>query len=160
MSWVLDLSIWLSIFVCIYLVYVQLIVSGYLFFCIYFIQCLVYHMLSKMIYTNVSDVPRSLQSWVSTIQTVVLTADVFQLFIKPIPKMPNLSDHVRLVCHLIPYETTYVERRVPSSPLEFAFLVSKSTAADSTHVYIVRLGQSSHPRNMSRGNSPSDELET
>ena len=32
--------------------------------------------------TNVSDVPRSLQSGVSTIQTVVLTADVFQLFIK------------------------------------------------------------------------------
>ena len=32
--------------------------------------------------TNVSDVPRSLQSWISTIQTVVLTADVFQLFIK------------------------------------------------------------------------------
>ena len=30
-------------------------------------------------YANVSDVPRSLQSWVSTIQTVVLTADVFQL---------------------------------------------------------------------------------
>ena len=29
-----------------------------------------------------SDVPRSLQSWVSTIQTVVLTADVFQLFVK------------------------------------------------------------------------------
>ena len=29
---------------------------------------------------NVSDVPRSLQSWVSTIQTAVLTADVFQLF--------------------------------------------------------------------------------
>ena len=28
-----------------------------------------------------SDVPRSLQSWVSTIQSVVLTADVFQLFI-------------------------------------------------------------------------------
>ena len=28
---------------------------------------------------NVSDVPRSLQSWVSTIHTVVLTADVFQL---------------------------------------------------------------------------------
>ena len=27
-------------------------------------------------------VPRSLQSWVSTIHTVVLTADVFQLFIK------------------------------------------------------------------------------
>ena len=33
-------------------------------------------------YTNMSDVPRSLQSWVSTINTVVLTADVFQLFIK------------------------------------------------------------------------------
>ena len=31
---------------------------------------------------NVSDVSRSLQSWVSTIQSVVLTADVFQLFIK------------------------------------------------------------------------------
>ena len=31
-----------------------------------------------------SDVPRSLQSWVSTIHTVVLTADVFQLFIKTI----------------------------------------------------------------------------
>ena len=29
-----------------------------------------------------SDVPRSMQSWVSTIHTVVLTADVFQLFIK------------------------------------------------------------------------------
>ena len=29
-----------------------------------------------------SDVPRSLQSLVSTIHTVVLTADVFQLFIK------------------------------------------------------------------------------
>ena len=28
-----------------------------------------------------SDVPRSLQSWVSTIQSVVLTADVFQFFI-------------------------------------------------------------------------------
>ena len=28
------------------------------------------------------DVPRSLQSWVATIQTVVLTAGVFQLFIK------------------------------------------------------------------------------
>ena len=36
----------------------------------------------KPYYTNVSDVPRSLQSWVSPIQTVVLTADVFQLFIK------------------------------------------------------------------------------
>ena len=31
-----------------------------------------------------SDVPRSLQSWVSTIHTVVLTADVFQLFMKHI----------------------------------------------------------------------------
>ena len=31
-----------------------------------------------------SDVPRSLQSWVSNIHTVVLTADVFQLFIKNI----------------------------------------------------------------------------
>ena len=29
---------------------------------------------------NVSDVPRRLQSWVSIIQTVVVTADVFQLF--------------------------------------------------------------------------------
>ena len=29
-----------------------------------------------------SDVPRSLQSWVSTIQTVVLTADVFQFLVK------------------------------------------------------------------------------
>ena len=29
-----------------------------------------------------SDIPRSLQSWVSTIQTVVLTADVFHFFIK------------------------------------------------------------------------------
>ena len=36
----------------------------------------------KPAYTNVSDVPRSLRSWVSTIQTVVLTADDFQLFIK------------------------------------------------------------------------------
>ena len=35
---------------------------------------------------NVSDVPRSLQSWVSTIQTVVLTADVFQLFMKSLEK--------------------------------------------------------------------------
>ena len=33
-------------------------------------------------YSNVSDLPRSLQSWVSTIQTVVLTAHVFQLFTK------------------------------------------------------------------------------
>ena len=38
--------------------------------------------LQKPYYTNVSDVPRSLQSWVSTIHTVVLTADVFQLVIK------------------------------------------------------------------------------
>ena len=36
----------------------------------------------KPYYANASDVPRSLQSLVSTIQTVVLTADVFQLFIK------------------------------------------------------------------------------
>ena len=35
-----------------------------------------------------SDVPRSLQSWVSTIQTVVLTADVFQLFIELIKRRP------------------------------------------------------------------------
>ena len=37
--------------------------------------------------TNESDVPRSLQSWVSTIQSVVLTADVFekrQLWVQPI----------------------------------------------------------------------------
>ena len=33
-------------------------------------------------YANVSDVPRSLQSRVSTIQTVVLTADVFQFLIE------------------------------------------------------------------------------
>ena len=33
-----------------------------------------------------SDVPRSLQSGVSTIHTVVLTADVFQLFIKTTKK--------------------------------------------------------------------------
>ena len=33
-------------------------------------------------YTNASDVPRSLQSWVSTIQTVVLTADVFNILWK------------------------------------------------------------------------------
>ena len=31
-----------------------------------------------------SDVPRSFQSWVSTIQSVVLTADVFLLFIKTV----------------------------------------------------------------------------
>ena len=31
-------------------------------------------------YKNVSDVPRSFQSWVSTIHTAVLTADVFHLF--------------------------------------------------------------------------------
>ena len=31
-----------------------------------------------------SDVPSSLQSWVSTIKTVVLTADAFQLFIKSV----------------------------------------------------------------------------
>ena len=31
-----------------------------------------------------SDAPRSVQSWVSTIQTVVLTADVFQLVIKTV----------------------------------------------------------------------------
>ena len=40
------------------------------------------HTTVKPYYTNVSDLPRSLKSWVSTIQTVVLTADVFQLFIK------------------------------------------------------------------------------
>ena len=38
------------------------------------------HTKNILVYTNVSDVPRSLQSWVSTIHTVVLTADVFQLF--------------------------------------------------------------------------------
>ena len=31
---------------------------------------------------NESDVSRSLQSWVSTIQSVVLTADIFQFLIK------------------------------------------------------------------------------
>ena len=39
------------------------------------------------------DVPRSLQSWVSTIQTVVLTADVFQLFIKNRKKIVRTTDH-------------------------------------------------------------------
>ena len=34
--------------------------------------------------------PRSLQSWVSTIQTVVLTADVFQLFIKNATNQPDV----------------------------------------------------------------------
>ena len=38
-----------------------------------------------------SDVPRSLQSLVSTIQTVVLTADVFQLFIKYITMLGELG---------------------------------------------------------------------
>ena len=42
----------------------------------------------KPYYTNVADVPRSLQSWASTIQTVALTADVFQLFIKLIRPGP------------------------------------------------------------------------
>ena len=36
-----------------------------------------------------SDVPRSLQSWVSTIQSVVLTADVFHFFYKD--RRPNLD---------------------------------------------------------------------
>ena len=31
---------------------------------------------------NVSDVPRSLQSWVSSVQSVVLTADVFHFVTK------------------------------------------------------------------------------
>ena len=43
----------------------------------------------KPYYTNVSDVPCSLQSWVSTIQTVVLTADVFQPFIKSCLEAPG-----------------------------------------------------------------------
>ena len=41
--------------------------------------------------TNICDVPRSLQSWVSTIQSVVLTADVFQLF-----KKNNFSARIRI----------------------------------------------------------------
>ena len=40
-----------------------------------------------------SDVPRSLQSWVSTIQSFVLTADVFQLFIKHYIKCLVLYAH-------------------------------------------------------------------
>ena len=46
----------------------------------------------KPYYTNASDVPRSLQSWVSTIQKVVLTADVFQLFIKNLIKLVNKKE--------------------------------------------------------------------
>ena len=38
-----------------------------------------------------SDVPRSLQSWVSTIQSVVLTADVFQFIIKFLASSANCS---------------------------------------------------------------------
>ena len=45
MSWVLGLSILLSI-CCVY-IYVRLIMSSYLLFCIYF-QCLVYLLLSKL----------------------------------------------------------------------------------------------------------------
>ena len=39
-----------------------------------------------------SDVPRSLQSWVSTIHTVVLTANVFQHFIKYTSKYTSWLD--------------------------------------------------------------------
>ena len=46
-----------------------------------------------------SDVPRSLQSWVSTIHTVVLTADVFQHFIKNI----FLSSGISLVRLTYPF---------------------------------------------------------
>ena len=59
--------------------------------------------------TNVSDVPRSLQSWVSTIQTVVLTADVFQLFRKsgtPIPNFPTS----RAGTYRSPNHSPYVDR--------------------------------------------------
>ena len=40
------------------------------------------HIVVHKNHTNVSGVPRSLQGWVSTIYTVVLKADVFQLFVK------------------------------------------------------------------------------
>ena len=44
---------------------------------------------------SVSDVPRSLKSWVSTTQSVVLTADVFQLKKKHHHSTFCLSNHLR-----------------------------------------------------------------
>ena len=44
-----------------------------------------------------SDVPRSLQSWVSTIQSVVLTADVFKLFIKLWKKTSTTRGRLRKI---------------------------------------------------------------
>ena len=59
MSWILDLSILLSI--CrVYIpgIYVWLVMSSYLLFgCIYFVRCLMYHMLSK---TRRNSINRSL----------------------------------------------------------------------------------------------------
>ena len=46
------------------------------------------------------DVPRSLQSWVSTIQTVVITADVFQLFTKT--EKNNRTDYRNDTHYLVP----------------------------------------------------------
>ena len=47
-----------------------------------------------------SDVPRSLQSWVSTIQSVVLTADVFQLLLKYQISLPAAATTVYCFQHI------------------------------------------------------------
>ena len=52
----------------------------------------IFFMNRKETKTHNKSVPRSLQSWVSTIQSVVLAADVFQLFMKKI----NFSARIRI----------------------------------------------------------------
>ena len=54
----------------------------------------------KPYYTNVYDVPRSLQSWVSTIQTVVLTADVFSVH----------KNHILRLCMMCVWCTTQLAK--------------------------------------------------
>ena len=72
MSWVLGLSILSICRVYIYFeVYVRLIMSSYLLFCTrYLLQCLVYHMLSKM--KRGSGIYRVISNQITTTQAVMI----------------------------------------------------------------------------------------
>ena len=63
------------------------------------------------VHTDMSDVPRSLQNWVSTIQSVVLTADVFQFFIKSKSKKGRKRKYIYTYIYIISTSTTQERRQ-------------------------------------------------
>ena len=80
-----------------------------------------------------SDVPRSLQSWVSTIHTVVLTADVFQLFVKTCYKiLRRMGKNKAWGLCILRRKPQFPTRRHPAHPTSSSVWADSSPSRDTT----------------------------